>query len=309
MLIYGVSAALAKDVGMACFVKGKPEVSASAKRWEPLRLFRRLQTGNKIRCDSASEAIVVVFGRGERFRVAAGHTADVADDKVNGAVSLGELKGPSESAARLLAGSGVGARTARATQLAGRMVMLSRPYDAYPGWLEDGNRRIAWNEVKGAVTYRFALYDTDDVLLWSIPTSEHEAMIPDNVQLAFKRPYIWRLNAFTADGSSVMVDGMPDYRWGVLTVLTDSDAKELLDVEQKSNVQIQAHPTDGLLRLLLAEQFRQCGVLTRAWETIESACEAKAITEAERSQALIEILSEISGAVRVSGQLKADEKN
>lgn len=301
VLLLGLAAgnARAEDAGMACFVKGSPKVAGPTGEWMPLRLFRRLQVGDRVRCDSASEAIVVIFGRGERFRVEPGTTAGVGKLALSGAVSLGGLKGPSEHAARILTGSSVGARASRHPA---RGVDLTRPYSDYPGWLQDGVRKVQWNPVALAGRYTFSIYDSNDVLLWSVQTMEPEATVPASIPLALKTPYVWRLNAFLPNGLP-MRDG--EYRWGVLTLLRAGEADELRMLEKELAPQIKANPTDPLPRLLLAQRYRDMGVMTRAWEVIEDASEAQALTDAERGQALLELLNEISGTAQWYGGLHA----
>jgi len=297
---------LAQDVGMVYAVKGKPEVSVLSKGWEPLRLFRRLQEGAKIKCGAGSEVIVVIFGRGERFRVPSGKSADVTRMGMPGAVSLGGLKGPSERAAQLLAGSRVGASVSRGiTRGSEATILLSRPSKDFPGWLELNDRHLKWTPMPGAVTYWLAVYDKSDILLWSIDTAETAADIPANINLEPRKPYVWRINARTGTGAPVEAE---KYRWGVLTWLSPEDIKELTDLEQALDTEIQAKPSDPLPRLLLAAKFRAAGVLTRTWEVIDEGYKAHALSSSERSQALLEVLNEISGFVWLSGQLQAEGK-
>jgi hypothetical protein len=290
---------------MVYSVKGKPEISVPPKGWEPLRLFRRLQEGAKIRCGAGSETIVVVFGRGERYQVPSGKSAEVTRMGLTGAVALGGLKGPSERAAQLLAGSRVGASGSRAVRGSDSAILLTRPSKVYPGWLNIDERHLQWSEIPGAVTYWFAVYDKSDVLLWSIDTGETAVDIPANIILEPRKPYVWRINARKGDGAPVETE---KYRWGVLTWLSSDDIKELAETEQSLNAEIQAKPSDPLPRLLLAAKFRAAGVLTRTWEVIEEGHKAHALSSSERSQALLEVLNEISGFVWLSGQLQADVK-
>jgi hypothetical protein len=247
-----------------------------------------------------------VFGRGEKYQVPSGKSAEVTKMGVTGAVALGGLKGPSERAAQLLAGSRVGASGSRAyIRGSDSTILLSRPSKDFPGWLGLNERRLQWSEIPGAVTYWFAIYDKSDILLWSIDTADTSVDIPANILLLPRKPYVWRINARKGNGEAVEAE---KYRWGVLTWLSQDDIKEITDIEQSLNTEIQAKPSDPLPRLLLAAKFRAAGVLTRTWEVIEDGYKAHALSSSERSQALLEVLNEISGFVWLSGQLNAEDK-
>ena len=140
-------------------------------------------------------------------------------------------------------------------------------------------------------------------MLWSIDTAETTVEIPANITLEPRKPYVWRINARKGDGAPVEAE---KYRWGVLTWLSPQDIRELIDLEQSLNAEIAAKPADPLPRLMLAAKFRASGVLTRTWEVIDEGYKAHALSSSERSQALLEVLNEISGFVWLSGQLHAE---
>ncbi len=263
-LLFGCVPAQAAPVGMACRLTGKPELrAANAGTWMPLRLLQKLETGDHVRCGAGAEAILVLFGSGERFQVVAGAEGSVKTGKVEGAKSLGGLNGPSAEAAKTLVGARTGAFVSR---LSRAPLAPSRLTRNFTGWIAEGDRTFAWDSVPEAADYSFTLIDANGYVLWNTRTAEAHADYPsDSPALAPRRAYLWRLVPYGKSGLA----RDKDIRWGVVTTLTRVDGEKLQVEAVKLTALIKKSPNDDTLRALLAEKYRDYGVLMRTLETLE----------------------------------------
>ncbi len=249
---------------MACRLTGKPEMrTGNAGVWAPLRLLQKLEPGDRVRCGAGAEAILVLFGSGERFQVSAGAEGSIQAGKVEGAKSLGGLNGPSAEAAKTLVGARTGAFVSR---LSRAPLAPSRLTRNFTGWITEGDRTFAWDSVPEAAAYSFTLFDANGYVLWNTRTAEAHADYPaESPALAPRRAYLWRLVPY---GKSRLARDK-DIRWGVVTTLMKPDSDKLRADSEVLAKLIKKSPDDATLRALLAEKYRDYGVLMRTLETLE----------------------------------------
>ena len=252
--------AAAAPVGMAVQLSGKPEVrAATGGAWKPLRLLQRLEPGDTLRCPAGSEAVVVLFDNGKRFKVGGGGQGVVEAANVKGAAALAGLRGPSIRVAKALSGASSNAFLARPAQSHQRLTKKST------GWLREGERRFVWDSAPGAAAYSFTLFDQYDNVVWSARTGTPDAEYPaDLAAPGLRRPYVWRLVPFGGSGKPLQ-----GARWGVITFLSESDVHALEAEEKELRAQADASGTDITPLVLLAELYRGYGVLERTLETLE----------------------------------------
>lgn len=262
----------AQPVAMICHLSGRPEVHGhDAGAWMPARLLQKLAMGDQIRCPASSEVGVVMLSGGARFLVGAGKTAAISDSGIAGAAPVAGLHAPSAEAALKLGGSRAGAHLSRPK--ASEAVDLVPNFD---GWLPAASRTFKWNlnllfqVARGAgrkppASCTFSLFDSQGYLIWSLHTGGSEAAYPaDLPALETETPYVWRLDAFDEAGRPLR-DKLP---WGIVTLLTEEQAKQLKAETADFDRQMRDHPADPLPRVLLAEKYRQFGVLMFAVKTV-----------------------------------------
>ncbi|HEX8551949.1 MAG TPA: hypothetical protein VF681_10395 [Abditibacteriaceae bacterium] len=262
-VLFGVltGVAHADPVGMACHIKGKPEVRTGG-HWRALKTLQKLEPGDVVRCSGGEEAIVVLFGNGQRFRVGAGRQATVSAAALTGAQSLGGAGNPSSRVARALSGARVGAVMARPAASHQRLT------PEFPGWIvpEAENRvRLDWTAVSGAATYSVSLLDWNDDVVWNgrIDGSETSA-VAEIPSLQLRRAYVWRLLPLGKSGKPVA-----SLRWGVVTFLSRADADALQAEVTPLEAQAKQEIPDATARALLAELYRSYGVHGRTLEKLE----------------------------------------
>lgn len=258
LLMFGLAAsAAAAPVGIASQVSGSAEYRSGSGAWKPLRLLQRLEAGDMVRNGPGGEIVVMLLSNTERFKVPAGATATVEAGGVKGASKVAGLRGPAMRVASAMGGSRPGGFMARPAQSHQRL------NPQFPGWMIAGERRFEWPALPGAATYSFTLFDRADNVVWSarVPgtSAEYPAELP-----AFKlrQPYVWRLAAFRDNGNTLPA------RWGVLTFLSREDADRL--TAEARALEQQASGDDTTALILLAELYREYGVLEKTLETLES---------------------------------------
>mgnify|MGYP001283809969 FL=1 len=253
--------ALADAVAVVVSLSGSPTVRVGGTGAErPLKLFEKLETGDVVRCDGASEAILNLSGA--RYKVAGGNTATVTADGVRGGQKTSSLKGPSSR----LVGGMVAART---SGLLGRPGTSYSPITpAYPGYLKEGTRKIDWAPVPGAAQYDFTLADTLGNIVYHARETETAVTLPEEVlaQIRPASPYVWRLAPLGKTGKAIAQAAV---RWGVLTFLSDADAATL-EAEAKE-LRSEITPDDTTAVVLLIELYRQKGVYDKVLELLSEA--------------------------------------
>ena len=261
VLLFGISStAAAVTVGMVTRLTGKAEVSsAQGNDWKPVRLMRRLEAGDRVRCASDGEVVITLFASAEQCTVAAGTTVTLDAKGIKGAQKVAGLRGSGIQIARAMAGDRPGGFEARPAQAHQRLL----PH--YPGWSLEGERQLSWTPVARAASYSFTLFDKNDNVIWSQRVEGPVATYPAELPFfALRRPYVWRLVAFGASGKP-----LPESRWGILTFLSAKDAEQLATDAKELENQAKAEIKDTTVFFLLAELYRSYGVLEKALETLE----------------------------------------
>jgi hypothetical protein len=206
--------AQAAPVGMIAQIKGQVSTTYGDKK-APARLLGRLEPGTTVSVGAGSSAIVVLFANGSRYQIGPGNKTVNATD-VAGATPMAGLAGPSANAVKLLGNARVGAIMARPAATYERLQSDS------PAYLVNPKPRFDWKPEAGAARYVFTLFDRSDNVLWAESTDQTGLDYPRSLaQLAEKRPYLWKLTAFSTSGKPVKS------RFGFLTVLSEEDAKAL----------------------------------------------------------------------------------
>jgi len=254
--------AAAAPVAISGQVTGKrAELQTGGKgAWQALAPLRKLEPGDRIRCGPDSRAVLVLLSSKERFQVEPGQEAEVLESGIRGAKSLGGLTGPAAATAAKLAGSRTGAFTARPAE------RFSPLFRGFKGWLPEGERRLRWEPAAGAATYVLSLFDARSNLVWqSERASAPEAELPAEKEIQARQPYLWRLVPYGASGRP-----LPAARWGVLTWLPRAEG-EALDADAEAlRAQDREDPRDPTALFLLAELYRQHGVLDGTLETLST---------------------------------------
>lgn len=249
--------AQAAPVGMIAQVKGQVSTSHGGKK-APARLLGRLEPGTTLSVGPGSSAIVVLFGDGTRYQLGANAQATVAASGVTGGTKMAGLSGPSANAAKLLGNARVGAIMARPPATYQRLLPSSPSYFLNP------TPRFEWLAEPNAVRYTFTLLDSYDNVVWATSTDQIGLDYPATVApLAEKRPYLWKLTAFSASGKPVKS------RFGFVTVLSVEDAKSLDSLIADLKTQAQT-ATDKEPLLLQVETYRSFGVVNSALELLDS---------------------------------------
>jgi len=251
----------AAPVGMACHLSGRPEVRSGGGAWRPLRMLQKFEAGDAVRCSTGATAVIVLFKSGERFKVGAGKTATVQATTVGGAQSMGALHGPSERVAKTLTGARSGAIMAR--DVTAPITLTPQA----PGWIIDSERVLEWTPGK-AVHYTFALFNGDSVV-YTGKVTEPRVQLPASLELQQRVPYVWRVVTFDKSNRT----GQPvqrGARWGVVTFLSAQDARQLSeDVQQLREQMQQNQEDDTTVAALLAELYREYGVLQKTISLLE----------------------------------------
>jgi hypothetical protein len=260
MAALAVAGSAGAAVGIASHLSGQAEFrAAEGGAWKPLKLLQRLDSGDAVRVPPGSEAVVVLFSNAQRFKVNPGATAVLESDTVKGANKVGNLSGPGMRVAKAMAGSRMDAFLARPAQSHERLT------PQFPGYLLEGDRHFEWQPVPGAASYSFSLFDTYDNVVWSARVASTSAEYPaDLPYFMLRRPYVWRLSPFGKTGKPV-----PGARWGVITFLSTADTDQLKQEVKQLEDLAKAEPTDTTPLVLLAELYRDYGVLDRTLETLE----------------------------------------
>lgn len=254
------SEAAAATVGMVTRLTGKVEFcAAQGSDWKPLRLMRRLDAGDRVRCAADSEAVITIFASAEQCTVAAGSTVTLDAKGIKGAQKVAGLRGSGIQIARAMAGDRPGGFEARPAQAHQRL------QPGYPGWILEGERELTWAAIPRAASYTFTLFDKNDNVVWSQRVIDTKAQYPAELPFfTLRRPYVWRLVAFGASGKP-----LPESRWGILTFLSEKDAQQLASDAKELEEQAKSESKDTTLFFLLAELYRSYGVLEKALETLE----------------------------------------
>lgn len=283
MLFVILAGRLAADpIGMACHIKGQPEIrNNQTKKWESLRLLQKLETGDTVRCKPGSEAIIVLFGNGERYQVGAGQQGEIQTGSVAGAKSLGGLKGPSALAISKLGGSRTGAAFIRTVPgISPTKIPALRERGKFPDWITDTDRVFKWDKNEIAASYTFTLCDpaNGDEVVWFAQTEGDHVEVPGSLNLKNYRPYVWRLSV--RKKSNEILHSL--CRWGVLTQLKDEDVPTIKTETAALTRQAAENSADPLPHVLLAEYNRGYGLLLLAKENLEAASDRKEDTKEER---------------------------
>ena len=255
--------AVAAPVGMAAQVKGSPQIKAGAA-WKPLRLLQRLQAGDTVRCGTGAEAVIVLFGYGHRYKIAAGQEGTVRATAVAGATAMGGLSGPSTRVAMALGGSRSGAFMARPAVRQHGPLSVQTP-EPMRGWMPEGERRFQWDAIPNAAQYSFTLFDRNDAVLWNARVTEPNAEYPAEFPaLRSRQPYVWRVTATGKTGRLV-----PDSSWGIVTFLSKADADQMTQEAEELQKQAREKPDDLTPLVLLAELYRTYGVHEKVLTVLE----------------------------------------
>ena len=259
--------ARAAVVGMAISIKGAPMVisSKSARR---LRLSDRVNSGDKIRCASGSEAVVVLFGNNQRFVIGAGKTGVVGKDGVGGASAQSALSDASGRVAQALSGSKTGAfqgRNVGSGEKAG--IVWSHLQDKAPGWMLESDKTFSWAKDINAAQYNFTLTDKNNDVIYSVRATENSFTYPETAPaIALYQPYVWRLTYYREN-----VDGNLEVfatKWGAMTWVAPAVAQELSGL-LANQTPATIGKGDITTALLTAAAFEEKGVLQPALEILD----------------------------------------
>ncbi len=246
-------------VGMAARVTGSVTVVQGGKK-QPLRLLGRLQNGAQLVAARGAGAVVVLFGAGQRFQIGSNQKAVVGATRVAGAQVLPALSGPSQDVVKMLGTARVGAALARTAPSFQRLLPAS------PGYLTEVPSRFEWQPILGAATQNFTLFDGADNVFWSISASQNRADYPATApQLVERRPYLWKSSGFGATGKP-----MVESRWGIVTLLSAADAREM-EAAVTASAPSPGAAQDAVVESLLMqiEIYRSFGALNRALEILD----------------------------------------
>jgi hypothetical protein len=268
--------AWAAPVGMIADMKGAPQVKVGSA-WTRLRLLQRLEPGQVVKAPAGSEASIVVFANGQRYKVAAGQQATVTENGINGGQRLAALGGASARVAQRLGGSRTGA-------VRGRPPEAANPLSAqFKGWMLEGERTFQWdaigrwdaasNQQVNAPLYSFTLFDQYDTPLWTTRTAELQATYPADLPPlqatnlgGTRRVYTYRLIPLDEKGAPIL---SLLSKWGVVTFLRQADADALMAEEQEFQPQYEANKDDPITLALRAELYRRYDVLQKVLETFQ----------------------------------------
>ena len=258
-LLVLVASNASASVGMVTRLTGKAEFCpVQGSDWKPLRLMRRLEAGDRVRCATDSEAVITIFASAEQCTVAAGSTVTLDAKGIKGAQKVAGLRGSGIQIARAMAGDRPGGFEARPAQAHQRL------QPNYPGWFLEGERELTWTAIPRAAAYTFTLFDKNDNVVWSQRVGEAKVQYPAELPFfALRRPYVWRLIAFGESGKP-----LPESRWGILTFLSEKDAQQLAADAKELAAQAKSESKDTTLYFLLAEHYRSYGALEKALEEI-----------------------------------------
>jgi len=250
----------ASPVAMATNMVGKPVFrEGDAGAWKMLGVLQRLSPGDTVRCGPGQQAIVMMFLDGVRFKVAANESATVAPTTVKGAEPLGGAGGATIRVAKAMTGLDTQPFLARPGQ------EYERLDPASPGIVIDTTTQFQWLPLDNAATYSFTLFDSHDNVVWSTRVSGTSAQYPSDLPAPIdKRAYVWTVSGFGASGKPV-----PKSRWGIITFLAQSDANQLTHDAADLKAEMASNPSDTTPLLVLAEEFRQYGVLEGTLETLD----------------------------------------
>jgi len=247
----------AAPVGMAYHLTGKPQARVNGA-WGSLRLLQKLEPGDQVRCGQGATAVIVLFKNGERFKIGSGATGTVAADKITGAQSAGKLGGPSARVAKSLGGARKGAVMARPGSAPSSLTPQA------PGWLTEKERTIAWTPVETAASYSFVLFDRH-AAVWAGRVNDAKVQLPATIELQTRVPYVWRM---VPNGKSAKALAQGD-RWGVVTILSEADAKRLsADVKELTDYMKQTPDEAVTTAAILAELYAEYGVLQKTIELL-----------------------------------------
>jgi hypothetical protein len=250
----------ASPVAMATNMVGKPMYrEGDAGDWKTLGVLQRLSPGDTVKCGPGEQAIVMMFMDGVRFKVDANEVATVAPTTVKGAEALGGAGGATIRVAKAMTGLDSQAFLARPGQEYERLDPTS------PGIVIDTTTQFQWLPLDDAVTYSFTLFDSHDDVVWSTRVVGTSAQYPSDIPPPLdKRPYVWMVSGFGDSGKPV-----PKTRWGIITFLAQADADQLTKDAADLKAEMTSDPSDTTPLLVLAEEFRQYGVLEGTLETLD----------------------------------------
>jgi hypothetical protein len=261
---FSATTAFAAPVGMVCHIVGNPEASSRGAR-KPLRIMQRLSAGDKVIAGADEEAVVVLFGSGERFKVSGGE-ATVAAGSVSGARSLGKMGGPSARVAQTLGNARLAAVTARAPMPNAHQKLAASENDLPDamGWMEEGNHLFQWPPVVDSDAFSFTLYGKDGEIVWNTRGAGNSVQYPATAPaLKLRQAYMWEVVPLKGG------EPKDKYLWGLVTFLSKADSAQLSREVKDLKAQAEATPDDATPLLMLAGLYREYGVLEMALQTLE----------------------------------------
>lgn len=241
----GIVAARAQSaVAMVIGVRGSPQLVVGSTTTK-LRLGARLAGGQIVKCPPNSEATIVLFLSGKRFRVASGASAKVSSDNVTGASALGTAGKVSTLVAKTLAGSRTGSVVSRTLGGYGNFSLLP-PLDTASvnasvnaggnaganlsrpelGFLSEGTTTIIVPWQPATQMALFTLYDSESDVAYSKRLSTPRVELPGDFTPRLRRSYVWSVVPFSGTSLSSPTELKRETpQWGMVTWLSPEDAR------------------------------------------------------------------------------------
>lgn len=250
--------AWADAVGVVVRKVGTPY---SVDEGTPLRWNQALPWGAHIRCSGGSQADVILFKNGGRYRIGPGSDATIYEEAVAGpAVQyLGKVSGPGGAVAGV-----VGGRIGGAVTIGSRIPIIAPILlNNRAAWVLDTQPEFSWTPGGEADHFLFTLFNQSGDILWSATTHDPKITYPataDGIpRLRDNVPYVWEATAYGHSGRPLSSAS----RWGIATLLSSDDQTKLLAAVGPLEVAVRQHPSDLVSASLLIQAYESYGVLAR----------------------------------------------
>ncbi|MDQ2732474.1 MAG: hypothetical protein M3Y56_12510 [Armatimonadota bacterium] len=288
LLAAAPASAWADAAGVVVRMVGTPY---SIDEGTPLRWNQAVAWGSHIRCSGGSQADVVLFANGRRYRIGPGSDATIYAEAVAGPVVqfLGRVSGPGGAVAGVVNGRMGGAVTI------GSRIPIIAPIllNNRAAWALDSTPTFAWTPGGEADHFLFTLFNKSGDILWSEKTQAATITYPmtaDGVpRLKNNVPYVWEATAYGQSGRPLSSAS----RWGIVTLLSADDQAKLQDIVRPLEDTIRQHPADLVSISLLIQVYESFGVLARPADML--------INDVDRTQHMREIDDALYDVYRRAG--------